>query len=267
MFLISDFKSADTYNRLVNIHDGLNAHDAAAVGQTTRDVTSSDQSLTVMKSVNEDGSKSFDLSVNANGAVADGDTRAVSGSTVYQSMLTRTDGNTITIDKNGSAQEIDVSGKDGQTRTITGIASNPSDSTSAANVGYVNNRFDSLNTKLTDDMYRIGAGAAALAALHPLDYDPENNLEFAVGYGHYHDKSAAALGAFYHPNGDVMLNIGGTIGNGEAMVNAGASFRIGRGASHSRLSRSELERKVADQDERIRELEEKLREIEAAMTK
>lgn len=150
------------YNRLVNIHDGLNAHDAAAVGQTTRDVTSSDQSLKVTKSVNEDGSKSFDLSVNANGAVADSDTRAVSGSTVYQSMLTRTDGNTITIDKNGSAQVIDVSGKDGQTRTITGIASNPSDSASAANVGYVNNRFDSLNTKLTDDMYRIGAGAAEL---------------------------------------------------------------------------------------------------------
>lgn len=260
-------KGADTYNRLVNIHDGLNAHDAAAVGQTTRDVTSSDQSLKVTKSVNEDGSKSFDLSVNANGAVADGDMRAVSGSTVYQSMLTRTDGNTITIDKNGSAQAIDVSGKDGQTRTLTGIASNPSDSTSAANVGYVNNRFDSLNTKLTDDMYRIGAGAAALAALHPLDYDPENTLEFAVGYGHYHDKNAAALGAFYHPNGDVMFNVGGTIGNGEAMVNAGATFRIGSGASHTRLSRSELEQKVANQDERIRELEEKLREIESAMAK
>lgn len=64
-----------------------------------------------------------------------------------------------------------------------------------------------------------------------------------------------------------MFNVGGTIGNGEAMVNAGATFRIGSGSSHSRLSRSELERKVANQDERIRELEEMLREIEAAMAK
>ena len=104
------------------------------------------------------------------------------------------------------------------------------------------------------------AGAAALAALHPLDFDPDAKWDFAAGYGHFHDGNAAALGAFYRPNEDVQLSIGSTLGNGETVVNAGLSVKVG---AHSNVSRSrvavgkevlELKKTVAVQNAQIQKL-------------
>jgi len=81
------------------------------------------------------------------------------------------------------------------------------------------------------------AGAAALAALHPLDFDPDAKWDFAAGYGHYHDGNAAALGAFYRPNEDLQFSVGSTVGNGETVVNAGMSVKVG---AHSNVSRSRV---------------------------
>lgn len=104
------------------------------------------------------------------------------------------------------------------------------------------------------------AGAAALAALHPLDFDPDAKWDFAAGYGHYHDGNAAALGAFYRPNEDLQFSVGSTVGNGEIVVNAGMSVKVG---AHSNVSRSrvaigkevlELKKTVAVQNAQIQKL-------------
>ena len=104
------------------------------------------------------------------------------------------------------------------------------------------------------------AGAAALAALHPLDFDPDAKWDFAAGYGHYHDGNAAALGAFYRPNEDLQFSVGSTVGNGETVVNAGMSVKVG---AHSNVSRSrvaigkevlELKKTVAVQNVQIQKL-------------
>lgn len=95
----------------------------------------------------------------------------------------------------------------------------------------VNNKINRLDGKID----KVGAGAAALAALHPLDFDPDDKLNFSAGVGNYHGSTAAAIGAFYQPNDDTLFSIGGTVGNGDEMVNVGVSFRFGQ---HSNQSRS-----------------------------
>mgnify|MGYP003192521621 CR=1 FL=1 len=89
-------------------------------------------------------------------------------------------------------------------------------------------RMDGAIDKLGDRMSKVGAGAAALAALHPLDFDPDDKLSFSAGVGNYRGETAAALGAFYRPDEKVMFSIGGTLGNGENMVNAGITFALDR---------------------------------------
>lgn len=92
---------------------------------------------------------------------------------------------------------------------------------------------------------KVGAGAAALAALHPMDFDPDDKLTFAAGYGNYKGKNAAAVGAFYRPDEKVMLSVGGTFGNGENMVNAGISFSLDRTARVSN-SRTAMAKEIVD---------------------
>ncbi len=124
--------------------------------------------------------------------------------------------------------------------TITGIGTSSADigdTKKLVDAGLGDNVVDSVlnvNDKignLSDDINKVGAGAAALAALHPEGFDPADKWSFAVGYGHYKSANAGALGAFYKPNFDTTLSVGGTIGNGNSMLNAGVSFKLGqRGA-------------------------------------
>lgn len=90
---------------------------------------------------------------------------------------------------------------------------------------------DGAVNRLNNRLNRVGAGAAALAALHPLDFNPEDKWNFAAGYGHYVNANAGAIGAFYQPNEDTLLSLGGSWGGGENMVNAGVSIRLGHGNS------------------------------------
>ena len=102
-------------------------------------------------------------------------------------------------------------------------------------------RVDNLGSRVE----KVGAGAAALAALHPMDFDPDDKLTFAAGYGNYKGKNAAAVGAFYRPDEKVMLSVGGTFGNGENMVNAGISFSLDRTARVSN-SRTAMAKEIVD---------------------
>lgn len=105
----------------------------------------------------------------------------------------------------------------------------------------LNYRVDNLGSRVD----KVGAGAAALAALHPMDFDPDDKLTFAAGYGNYKGKNAAAVGAFYRPDEKVMLSVGGTFGNGENMVNAGISFSLDRTARVSN-SRTAMAKEIVD---------------------
>ena len=122
---------------------------------------------------------------------------------------------------------------------------------------------DHINTqviKVNDKVNKVGAGAAALAALHPLDFDPDNKWDIAAGYGNYRGANAAALGAYYRPNEDMMWSIGASIGGGENMVNAGLSMKVGSGtpnrAAKVNMAKEikELRQQVAKQDAQIEEL-------------
>ena len=115
--------------------------------------------------------------------------------------------------------------------------------------------------KLGNRIDEVGAGAAALAALHPLDFDPDNKWDFSAGFGNYRGESAVAFGAFYRPNEDTMFSVGGTVGNDDNMVNAGVSLKIGSGSSGVTTSRVAMAKEikamrdvVAKQDAQIQKL-------------
>ncbi|MDU2418220.1 S-layer homology domain-containing protein, partial [Negativicoccus succinicivorans] len=105
---------------------------------------------------------------------------------------------------------------DANTTNITKLENNIYDM--GGRIGELGNRVD-----------RVGAGAAALAALHPLDFDPDDKWDFAAGYGNYSGANAVAIGAYYRPNEDTMFSVGGSFGGGENMVNAGVSVKLGQG--------------------------------------
>ena len=116
----------------------------------------------------------------------------------------------------------------------------------------VMNNVNNIN-RLGDRLDKVGAGAAALAALHPMDFDPDDKWSFAAGYGNYAGQSAAALGAYYRPNEKIMFSVGGTVGNGENMVNAGISFSLDR-TNHVSNSRTAMAREILDLRAEVAEL-------------
>ncbi|MBS6028695.1 MAG: YadA-like family protein [Negativicoccus succinicivorans] len=112
---------------------------------------------------------------------------------------------------------------------------------------------------------RVGAGAAALAALHPLDFDPDNKWDFAAGYGNYSGANAVAIGAYYRPNEDTMFSVGGSFGGGENMLNVGFSMKVGKGNEYMKLSRPEMAQKLEEQSKEIQEMKAKDKERDAQM--
>lgn len=107
--------------------------------------------------------------------------------------------------------------------------------------GRVDGRIDNLDNRIS----YVGANAAALAALHPLDFDPDDKWDFSAGYGNYRGANAMAVGAHYRPNEDTMFSIGGSFGGGENMVNAGISFKLGQG-NHVSNSRVAMAKEIRD---------------------
>lgn len=144
-------------------------------------------------------------------------------------------------------------GIDGGDKQVTGVEAGEISSTSkdaingsqlfATNQQVAQNA-QSIN-KLGNRINKVGAGAAALAALHPLDFDPDDKWDFAAGYGNYNGENAAAIGAYYRPNEDTMLSVGGSFGNGENMVNAGVSLKLGQG-NHVSTSKVAMAKEIKD---------------------
>ena len=127
-------------------------------------------------------------------------------------------------------------------------------------------RIDDMGQALTDDINRVGAGAAALAGLHPQEYNPNNKLDFAIGYGHYRSANAAALGVYYRPNSVTTISLAGTVGNGDPMLSAGLSFKLGMGKNVEKVivSKEEYDNMKAhmnEQAERIKRMEQAIQAL------
>lgn len=196
------------------------------------------------------------------GTVTSGDTNLVTGDTVYTALsksgigLVQSDGQVMTVGAKDSAAVVDFHNAAGSGRVLTGVTTNAEDLTSAANVGYVNSvasglsqdfssQIQQTSSMLTRDINKVGAGAAALAGLHPGEYDPADKWDFAAGYGHYKGANASAFGAYYHPNEDTLVSLSGTIGNGDPMLSAGVTFKLGSGVSPHTMSRTALTKELS----------------------
>ena len=163
----------------------------------------------------------------ADGKVEKGSTDAVNGGQLYNETRVAKDGNFVK--KSNTAGE-NLSALDNQVTANT------------ESIYHMNGRISDLDNRVN----KVGAGAAALAALHPLDFDPDAKWDFAAGYGNYRGANAAAVGAYYRPNEDTMFSVGGTFGNGENMVNAGVSFKLGSGSSHVSTSRVAMAKEIKE---------------------
>ena len=134
--------------------------------------------------------------------------------------------------------------------------------------GQINNNITNLNNRVGNvekRVNKVGAGSAALAALHPLDFNPDDKWTIAAGYGHYHNANSAALGAFYRPNEDTMFSVGGTVGTGETQLNAGVSIRLGKRSPESR-SRVAMGREIAELNARLQDMENKYNNLLQILT-
>ena len=132
----------------------------------------------------------------------------------------------------------------------------------------VTNQITNINNRVGDvekRVNKVGAGSAALAALHPLDFNPDDKWTIAAGYGHYHNANSAALGAFYRPNEDTMFSVGGTVGTGETQLNAGVSIRLGKRSPESR-SRVAMGREIAELNARLQDMENKYNNLLQILT-
>ena len=247
----------------------INADDKGTIGGLTnktwdaKNITSGqaateDQLQAATKNaVNYDGdsSKTITLRENttiknvANTTIEQGSKDAVNAGTVYNETRVKQDGKYVKA-SNTAGENLSV--LDNQ------VASNSS------NITNLNGRVNNLDSKVN----KVGAGAAALAALHPLDFDPEDKWDFAVGYGNYRDANSVAVGAFYRPDEDTMFSVGTNFGNGENMINAGVSFKFGpKGKSQVRPGSTqeitELRATVARQDDQLKKQDSEIKELKA----
>ncbi|WP_296828709.1 YadA-like family protein [uncultured Megasphaera sp.] len=131
------------------------------------------------------------------------------------------------------------------------------------NIGNGMNEMNGRINQIGRDVNRVGAGAAALASLHPLDFDPDDKGSFAVGFGSYKSEHAAALGAFYRPNEDTMVNLAATVGNNDNMYSAGVSFKIGSSSPYHNMSKSEMAVKLETQDKQLSDQNQKIEALES----
>ena len=188
------------------------------------------------------------------------------------SITAKTDGGQLNIksEVNMNSQKItnlaegDIS--ETSTDAVTGSQLYNTNQAVIANAENINSLSHSLN-KLDSRINRVGAGAAALAALHPLDFDPDNKWDFAAGYGNYAGANAVAIGTYYRPNENTMFSIGGSFGGGENMINAGVSFKLGSGGSGITTSKTVMAKKIKEQDELLKAQDAKMKEQDEKIAK
>lgn len=197
----------------------------------TRNTVKAGENVTLDTDANTFGGTEYTVNVKADGKVENGNTKIVSGNTVYHETHVKNDGNYVKKE-NSAGDNLTILDKQVGKNT-----------TNITNLGNTINNLDNRISK-------VGAGAAALAALHPLDFDPHDKWDIAAGFGNYRNASAAAVGLFYRPNERTMMSLGWTMGDDRNMLNAGISVKLGRGDVYTRYSKVEMANQIKDLKEK-----------------
>ena len=204
----------------------------------TRNTVKAGENVTLDTAVNTFGGTEYTVNVKADGKVENGNTKIVSGNTVYHETHVKNDGNYVKKE-NSAGDNLTILDKQ--------VGKNTTNITNLGNT--INNLNGKLGT-LDNRISKVGAGAAALAALHPLDFDPHDKWDIAAGFGNYRNASAAAVGLFYRPNERTMMSLGWTMGDDRNMINAGISVKLGRGDVYTRYSKVEMANQIKDLKEK-----------------
>lgn len=228
----------------ITLKDNNNHEDTVKVAtKDTRNTVKAGENVILDTKDNADGSHEYTVNVKADGKVEAGSTKIVSGDTVYNETRVAKDG---TFVKQANTAGENLSALDNQVTANT------------ESIYHMNGRISDLDNRVN----KVGAGAAALAALHPLDFDPDDKWDFAVGYGNYRNANSVAFGAFYRPNEDTMFSLGTNFGNGENMFNAGLSFKIGQGSGIT-TSKTAMAKKIESLEDTVDKQDKKIAELEA----
>ena len=232
-------------NRVTNVESLAKQHTTVEAGNN----------ITVTETTNTDGGKKYTVGMAKDITV---DSVNVGGNIYVNKDGLNANNQTITNVKDGKIEE-------GSKEAVNGgqlYATNQRVEENASNISLLGNSINKLDNRVD----KVGAGAAALAALQPLGFDPEDKWDFAAGYGNYSGASAVALGAYYRPNEDTMFSVGGSFGNGENMVNAGVSLKLGQ-SSHAPASKAAMEKKISALSQEVEELKAAIADLRAAQTK
>lgn len=217
----------------------------------TKNTVKAGENVTLDTAPNTFGGTEYTVNVKADGKVENGNTKIVSGNTVYHETHVKNDGNYVKKE-NSAGNNLTILDKQ--------VGKNTTNITNLGNT--INNLNGKLGT-LDNRISKVGAGAAALAALHPLDFDPHDKWDIAAGFGNYRNASAAAVGLFYRPNERTMMSLGWTMGDDRNMINAGISVKLGRGDVYTRYSKVEMANRIEAQNKRINDMESELEELKA----
>ena len=204
----------------------------------TKNTVKAGENVTLDTAPNTFGGTEYTVNVKADGKVENGNTKIVSGNTVYHETHVKNDGNYVKKE-NSAGDNLTILDKQ--------VGKNTTNITNLGNT--INNLNGKLGT-LDNRISKVGAGAAALAALHPLDFDPHDKWDIAAGFGNYRNASAAAVGLFYRPNERTMMSLGWTMGDDRNMINAGISVKLGRGDVYTRYSKVEMANQIKDLKEK-----------------
>ena len=258
--------------QITGVAAGTNDTDAVNVAQLRKAKTSivaaastevrAGTNITSVNKTADPGDGHAIYTINAKDTVVTGGTATYASNGTGTATLTNSDGTTATVtglqdsytsSASLSGDTLNFTRNDGSTYSVSGIAS-------SQDIKNVTNKVGELGTRVN----RVGAGAAALAALHPLDFDPDDKWDFAAGYGNYKDAHAVSVGAFYRPNEDTMFSVGGSFGAGENMVNAGVSVKLGQG-NHVSTSKVAMAKEIVDLRDENKDLKKRLDTMEQKM--
>ena len=219
----------------------------------TKNTVKAGENVTLATAANTFGGTEYTVNVKADGKVENGNTKIVSGNTVYHETHVKNDGNYVKKE-NSAGDNLTILDKQ--------VGKNTTNITNLGNT--INNLNGKLGT-LDNRISKVGAGAAALAALHPLDFDPHDKWDIAAGFGNYRNASAAAVGLFYRPNERTMMSLGWTMGDDRNMLNAGISVKLGRGDVYTRYSKVEMANQIKDLKEKNDKMQAENKEMRSEM--
>ena len=243
---------ADTAGNKVTGEVDLKALQGAVDTDTRNTIQGSDTVEVDATNTNQDGSINYKLNVRTDGKVEKDNKGVINGGTVYKETRIEKDGNYI---------------KAGNTAGENLIALDKQVGVNSTNITKLENNIYDMGTRvgeLDNRMNKAGAGAAALAALHPLDFDPDDKWDIAAGIGNYKNATAAAVGFFYRPNERTMLNLGWTMGDNRNMVNGGFSIKLGSGEnSYAGFSRVQMATRLSQQEKEIQGMKAENEKLEA----